>query len=170
MRIQGQRFEIVPVGEDELGRILDVYCQCADFLALGPEPTASQAMVVADLQHSRQEGGVFCGIIDSEGEMIGVVDFVPAGFGGDPRQAFFSLLMIAPPHRNRGLGAEAVRLVEEAIGSDAQVECILSAVQVNNPAGIRFWQRNGYAIVGGPERQPDQTTVYRLRKAVRERR
>jgi ribosomal protein S18 acetylase RimI-like enzyme len=121
-------------------------------------------MVEQDIAHSREEGGVFCGIFDSQGKIVGVVDFVPGMYAGNPEQAFLSLLMIAFPYRARGLGAEVVRLLEAEIEKDGRVKSILSGVQINNPAAMRFWQRMGYRIVGGPEAMPDQTTVFHLRK------
>ena len=157
-------FELRPLGAESMAAILEVYRQCEDFLALGPQPHASPAMVRDDLQHSADEGGCFCGIIDPAGRMLGVVDFVPRLFEGDPQCACLSLLMIAAPYRNQGLGAAVVRRVEAIIRADPHVTTIDSGVQVNNPHAIRFWQHMGYEIISGPETLPDQTTVYHLRK------
>lgn len=164
MLIRDDSFEVRTITQDDLGAVLEVYRQCEDFLALGPKPTASMEMVLEDIEISHREGGVFCGVFAADSEMIGVVDFVPGNFEGDPYIAFISLLMIAPSFRNQGIGAKIVELVENEIRKDAQVTAILSAVQVNNAEGLRFWQKNGYRIVGGPELQPDQTTTFRLRK------
>jgi hypothetical protein len=76
--------------------------------------------------------------------------------------------MIVPSYRNSGRGAEVVSLVEGEIAQHTQVQSILSAVQVNNAAALRFWQRNGYNLVSGPELQPDQTITYRLQKNIRQ--
>ncbi|MFC2035818.1 hypothetical protein ACFLUJ_06835 [Chloroflexota bacterium] len=54
--------------------------------------------------------------------------------------------------------------IETEIGKESCVKMILSAVQVNNPSGLRFWQKNGYRIMGEPELQSDLTTVFHLRK------
>lgn len=146
-------------------RVLAVYRQCEDFLALGPVAVASLAMVEADLELSRKEGGVFHAIEDAQsGEMVGILDFVTAGFEGDEKVAFLSLLMIALPHRGKGLGEAVVRAVEDAIRADGRAQAIRSGVQVNNPAAIRFWQRMGYAIVSGPLDMHDGTTAYQLWK------
>jgi len=164
MLIRDDSFEVRTITQEDLGAILDVYRQCEDFLALGPEPTASMEMVVKDIENSQREGGVFCGVFSADAEMIGVVDFVPSGFEGGPHIAFISLLMIVPPFRNQGKGGKIVELVESEIRKNAQVTAILSGVQANNTKAIRFWRKNGYRIVGGPELQPDQTTTFRLRK------
>lgn len=162
--MQTDHFEIRPVTPDELAAVLDVYRQCEDFLALGPEPTASMRMVLQDIEISRSEGGRFCAIFAAGGEMIGIVDYVASGFDGDPRSAFLSLLMIAAPFRGRGIGQAVVERVEDEVRKDTQVTAILSAVQVNNPHALDFWQANGYARMSGPELQPDGTTTFRLRK------
>jgi ribosomal protein S18 acetylase RimI-like enzyme len=54
--------------------------------------------------------------------------------------------------------------VEQEIKKNPSITKIIAGVQVNNPGALRFWQRQGYQITGGPERMPDQTTVYHLRK------
>jgi len=162
--ICGSCFQIRPVAENELETMINVYRQCEDFLALGPEPTASAFLVRKDMADSQTHGGVFCGVFDSTGAAIGVLDCVPGGFEGNPHHAFISLLMLAAPQRRRGLGAEIVERVEKEIRQDTRVTAVLAAVQTNNPAAIRFWQKHGYQITGGPELQPDRTVVYPLRK------
>ena len=73
-------------------------------------------MVQLDLDHSREEGCIFCGIYDRvTGEMMGIVDFMTTGFEGDPALAFLSLLMIAAPFRGQGLGEAVVQAVEDEI-------------------------------------------------------
>lgn len=164
MLIRDNSFEVRTITQDDLDSVLDLYRQCEDFLALGPERTASMAMVLKDIEISQSEGGVFCGVYAVDGRMIGVVDFVLSNFEGDPHIAFISLLMISPSFRKRGIGTTIVELIENEIRKDARVTAILSAVQVNNPQALQFWQKNGYRIVGGPELQPDQTTTFRLQK------
>ncbi len=164
--LPGDRLSIKPLTEADLDAALAIYRQCEDFLALGPQPTASAEMVRSDLDHSRAAGGRFCAIRDVTGTMVGVVDFIPAGFEGDPRCAFISLLMIAAPFRSRGIGRCVVSEVEAHILRNPKISTIRSAVQTNNPAALRFWQRCGYRIAGNPQRQPDQTTTVPLQKDV----
>jgi len=96
--------------------------------------------------------------------MLGVVDYVPQGFEGNPEIADLSLLMLAAPFRKQGIGGAIVDAIEDEIRNGSGVTIILSGVQVNNPQAIRFWQKMGYRIVGGPKLMPDQTTVFELRK------
>ncbi len=156
--------EIRPIAQDDLNAVLEVYRQCEDFLALGPVSTASLEMVLKDIEISRQEGGVFCGIYTADGKMIGIVDYVPSNFEGDSHAAFLSLLMIAAPFRKQGIGTAVVAAVENEIRKDKEIRTILSGVQVNNPEAIKFWQRHGYRIVSEPILHPDQTTAFDLRK------
>jgi ribosomal protein S18 acetylase RimI-like enzyme len=97
--------------------------------------------------------------------MIGVVDVIPQGFTGKSNLAFISLLMLAAPFRQKGLGTKILKQVEAYLRQDNPgLTEIWTAVQVNNPAAFRFWQRNGYHIVKGPEPQPDGTIVYYFQK------
>ncbi|MDH4157716.1 MAG: GNAT family N-acetyltransferase [candidate division Zixibacteria bacterium] len=157
-------FEIRPVTESDIGAVLDIYCQSEDFLALGPKPKASMAMVLRDMETSRNENGLFCGIYASSGKLIGIVDYVPRDFNGMAHVAFISLLMIIPPLRNRGIGTRIVNLVESTIRATGQVSEIRTAVQLNNPAALRFWKRNKYRVFGNPELRLDQTVISYLRK------
>jgi ribosomal protein S18 acetylase RimI-like enzyme len=165
---QPRAWTVHPVGAGELDQVLEVYRQCEDFLALGPQPKASIEMVLADLRLSGEEGGTFYGIYEGEKEkMIGVVDYVPGGFEGREEQAFLSLLMIAAPYRSQGIGAEVVRWVEEQVANRPEIQTIFSGVQANNPGAIRFWERMGFSIIRGPEVLPDTTVAYTLRKELR---
>jgi ribosomal protein S18 acetylase RimI-like enzyme len=166
MFIQTDTFTLRPVRDDEKLAVLEVYRQCEDFLALTPKPIATMQMVEDDLAISRESGGVFCGIYNSAGVMMGILDVVLKGFEGDPRAAFIELLMIGKPYRDHGLGSEVVKAVEAEITKDNNIKAILSGVMVNNPDAVRFWQRHGYQIVAGPDLLADGTTVWSLKKTV----
>lgn len=166
VKIRDTWLEIRLVAQDELDNVLKVYQECEDFLALGPVASASMEMVLADLEISRNEGGIFCGIYTADRRMIGVIDYVPSHYQGHPHAAFLSLLMIASLFRNQGIGTAVVEAVEKEIRKDDRVTVIFSGVQVNNPQAARFWQRHGYRIVSGPKLHPDQTTAVDLRKDI----
>jgi ribosomal protein S18 acetylase RimI-like enzyme len=121
-------------------------------------------MVRTDLKISREQGGIFCGIYRLDGTLVGIVDYVPRNFEGDPQSAFLSLLMIDKAFRSRGIGSAVVAAIEAEIRKDTQIHTIFSGVQVNNPQAVQFWQRQGYRIISGPTLMPDQTTVFALRK------
>ena len=156
---------IRPIIDADLLAVLEVYRQCEDFLALGPNPRASFEMIAADREISRAQNGEFCGLFAPDGNMMGIFDFVRAGFNGDPACAFIELLMIAAPYRSQGAGARAVAWLEADLrrAGAARVE---AAVQANNPRGIRFWESMGFRIVGPEELQPDGTVTYPLEKVI----
>ena len=164
--IRDYSLAIHPISPDELDAVLNVYRQCEDFLALGLVPTASMEMVLQDIELSKGYGGLFCGIYTSEREMIGIIDYVPSNFEGDPYASYLSLLMIAAPFRKQGIGKAVVEAIENEIKRNAQVDKILSGVQVDNLQAVQFWQRNGYRIVGEPKVYPGQLTGVDLRKDV----
>jgi ribosomal protein S18 acetylase RimI-like enzyme len=166
VQIREKTFEIRPVSQDNLGAVLEVYQQCEDFLALGPVSKASMGMVLSDLELSKNIGGFFCGIHMSTGKMIGIIDYVPHNYQGDPKAAYLSLLMIASTYRNQGIGKAVVNVIEAEIRKDEDVTVILAGVQVNNPQAVRFWVGNGYRIVSEPKLHPDQTTAVDLRKDI----
>jgi ribosomal protein S18 acetylase RimI-like enzyme len=159
MLIQEDSFSVRPVGGSDLDAVLDIYRQCEDFLALGPEPRASMQMVLNDIDHSRAENGDFCGIYHPDGMMMGILDVVPRGFEGNPGHAFLSLLMIAAPFRNAGLGTRVVRALEREILKDDQIEAILSVRSGQQTGGDqvlaaqRLWHHQQPRIHAGSNRR-----------------
>lgn len=162
--VQDHNFEMHPIAPQDLDAILEVYEQCADFLALNQLPAASMKMVLEDIALSKAGGGVFCGIYTENGTMIGVMDYIPCDYCAAPDTAYLELLMIAAPYRKQGIGQAVVAAVETEIQKNTRVTTILSGVAVNNPQAIQFWQSNGYRIVGEPKYYPGQGTGYDLRK------
>lgn len=158
-------YQIVPLSlADDLPAVLEVYRQCEDFLALGPVATASEQMVRQDMEHAVKVGSLFCGIYNDAGEMIGIVDYLPQGFEGNPQHAFIELLMIGQPYRAQGVGTAVVDYVETEVRRNPHITAILSGTAVNNPVAIRFWQSRGYRIVGEPKVFPDNQQGFDLRK------
>ena len=162
--MDGPGFRIFLISPDNLLPVLEVYRQCEDFLGLGPDPQASLEMVQRDIAGSQQQGGSYCGIYDPSGRLMGVLDYIPAGFESDPTHAFLELLMIARPYRRFGLGGRVVEWLEAELRHNPQLKYLLLGVQVNNPDGLRFWQRCGFTIIRGPELQPDHTISYLMQK------
>ena len=159
------RMQIHPITDSDLPAVLEVYRQCEDFLALGPNPHASLEMVAADRNLSRSQGGEFCGLFAEDGALLGILDFVRAGFEGNPACGFLELLMIAAPQRGAGLGAQALAWLEAELRV-AGVTRLRAGVQVNNPGAVRFWQRMGFRITGPAELLGDGTTCVPLEKEI----
>jgi ribosomal protein S18 acetylase RimI-like enzyme len=165
-------FTIRPIQPGELEAVLEVYRQCEDFLALGPQPEASMDMLLYDMRTSQDAGGSYCGIYSAlndnqPGRLIGILDYVLDGYCGDAGRAYLSLLMIAAPYRGLGLGADVTAWLERQVRKNPAVSVLALSVQVNNPAAIRFWQKMGFQIVSQPESQADTTVVFRMEKVLR---
>jgi GNAT superfamily N-acetyltransferase len=159
----GDGFAIQEITDDDLASTLDVYRALEDFLALGPVATASSAMVAADMKHSKESGGIYCGIWNDAGNQVGVLDFIPEYA---PKTAFLSLLMIARGHRHKGLGTAILQSLESHLKSVSGTEVIESGVQVNNKDGIRFWKSRGFKIDNRAEKLDDGTTAHRMSKSI----
>jgi len=153
-----------PLLENQHTHALAVYQACEDFLALGPEPHASAAMVTADLQYSREHGGLYSGIWHLE-TLVGVLDYIPSHYEGQPYCAFINLLMIIPSWRGSGLGHSVITRLEQQLSTQGITQ-VWTAVQVNNPLALSFWQHCGYVIKVPPARQSDGTTTQLLAKSL----
>jgi ribosomal protein S18 acetylase RimI-like enzyme len=154
--------EIRPISEDDLVSTLEVYKQVENFLSLGPIPTASMKMVIADIAHSREEKGIYCGIWNHSGNQIGILDF-SIGTGKD---ATLSLLMISKQYQNQGNGRRIVQNLESYLKEKYGVEAIHSGVQVNNEGGITFWKKMGFIISNRPRNMGDGTVAYEMTKSI----
>jgi hypothetical protein len=64
-------------------------------------------MAPQDIEMSQREGSRYCAIYTSDGTMIGVVDFIPANFEGNPQHAFHSLLMMQLPIASAASGSRS---------------------------------------------------------------
>ena len=165
VKMREKILEIRPVTEDDLHAVLEVYRNCEDFLALGPVTSASMEMVLKDIQLSKEEGGIFCGIFDTaDGKIIGVVDYVPNHYRDDPHSAYLELLMIDYSFRSQGIGKAVFDAVENEIRKNPSVKVFFAGVQVNNLRAIKFWQQNGFRITSEAKIMPDQTIAFDLQK------
>ncbi|MEW6756276.1 MAG: GNAT family N-acetyltransferase [Candidatus Latescibacterota bacterium] len=160
-----RHLRVGPVDDRDLRPTLEVYRQCEDFLSLGPVARASPEMVRTDVEHSRQAGGLYCGIWDGHGLQVGVLDVIPQPRDGT---AFLELLMIGRPYRERGYGAEVLAALESYLQSTYSTGVLGAGVQVNNTSAIRFWQSHGFQIGTEQRAMPDGTTTYAMTKALSE--
>jgi ribosomal protein S18 acetylase RimI-like enzyme len=156
--------KIIPISDDQIDLILEIYQNCEDFLALGPVAKASKDMVLADMAHAREIGSIYCGLYTDQDRLIGIVEYLPMHHLNVPGAAFIELVMIAVNFRGQGFGSKTIQDLEALIWADPNVHSIDLAVQVNNPAARRFWERHGYLMISGPEYQPDGTTVFTMQK------
>jgi RimJ/RimL family protein N-acetyltransferase len=149
------------ITDADLSSSLEVYRQSEDFLALGPVAKASKEMLLADIDHSRESHGVFCGIWSDSGSQIGVIDFIP---NNRPATALLGLLMISRECRNRGFGTQIIGSLESYLSQTYGTKVIESGVQTNNQAAIRFWKRHGFRLQEVGKEMDDGTVVYHMSK------
>jgi len=161
------KIDIRAITHSDHHAVHEVYRRCMDSPAPGPAAEASIDMAVADIEEAKAESRIYCGIFHGK-KMIGVVSYVPSRFEFRPVDAFILLLMIIPPYRRKGIGGEVIGHIEKEICAKGRVKAIIGTLHVNNPDAIRFWQKHGYKVVGGPEVSPGKSTVYRLRKEIQQ--
>jgi len=155
-------YELRIVDEKDLVELLALYRRCEDFLALGPQPRASEKMVLADLAQSREYNGIFYGIYIA-GQLCGVLDLTASGWQGREDTAYINLLMIARDAPGQGLGSRVLADTEQRLAQQG-IARICAGVQVNNPAALRFWQAHGFQITSHPHLQLDGTTTVDIEK------
>lgn len=151
------------VVDADIPGLVGLYRECGQFIRLGSQNPIDNNMVRADLDLAAQEGAQFYGLYRDANQLMGVASFVRRGFSGDVCCAFVDLLMITPAHRSKGLGGAVLRWIE----SEARLmgaTRIETAVQVNNPGAMAFWESKGYAKTSGLALQPDGTITVGLSK------
>jgi ribosomal protein S18 acetylase RimI-like enzyme len=154
---------LLPLKEDAIPQLIDIYRQCEDFLALGPEPRASVEMVQKDFQHSRGVGGCYCGIYLPHDQLIGVFDFIPSGYDGDAKQAYINLLMLVPRYRNQRWGRLAMCRLEHMLAA-FHINRVHLDVQVKNPAAQHFWEQVGFVVTEDSVIQSDTTVTNHMER------
>ncbi len=162
------RLEIRPLRARDYPAAVEVYRRSPRFVVElngRPAEDINLAMVEEDAAQAAEHGAVFAGIFVREGgEMIGVADYVPAGYRGLLSQAWIALLMIAEPYQRKGYGREAYRMIENAIYSDPRVRTIGLGVLVRNGPAMGFWQAMGYRREGSTVTDKDGREVVLLSK------
>jgi RimJ/RimL family protein N-acetyltransferase len=163
-----KRLEMRSLGAREYPAVVEIYRQTPRFIVeLNGRPAESIGleMVEEDAARAAHHGAVFAGLFLRESStMIGVADWVPAGYKGRPSQAWIALLMIAEPYQRRGYGSEADRLIEETIWADPAVQTIGLGVLTNNGPALGFWQAMGYHRAGSTILDQDGREVLILQK------
>jgi RimJ/RimL family protein N-acetyltransferase len=162
------RLEMRTLGARDYPAVVEVYRQMPRFVVeLNGRAAESIGleMVQEDAAQAALHGAQFVGLfLRASGAMIGVADFVPGGYKGQPSQAWIALLMITEPYQRQGYGSQAYRLIEQAIWADPVVQTIGLGVLVNNGPALGFWQAMGYQRVGSTVADTDGREVVILNK------
>lgn len=141
--------------------------RCRDFLELtdeAPRPGAAEHLLSNLPDGKTHEDKFVLGLYASrEDEFFGVIDIVRHWPVKD--EWIIGLLLLDPARRNQGLGASVHRALEQWVRGQGATGLRL-VVQEQNPGGLRFWRRQGYAITGQMQqkRATRENTIHLLRK------
>ena len=140
--------EFTSLGEAEQPALQRLLERCADFEVLvgGAPPTseaATELLEACPAGHPLEKKLVFG--VERDGDLIGALDLL-RDFP-EPDDWYLGLLLLAPEERSGGLGAEIVEAVRSWIVAQ-HGHTIRLAVQEQNEAGARFWNRMGFQPVG----------------------
>jgi RimJ/RimL family protein N-acetyltransferase len=124
--------KLVRVSETNIDQVFQVYKECEDFLSLGPEPKASLDMVYKDLEYSRESSGIYNLIMDENGCIIGIIDYIPYKYGKNGDYCYISLIMIKSQYRSQGYGKRVLREIEESVHRAYGISQFRASVQINN--------------------------------------
>jgi len=163
-----ERLEMRALGARDYPAVVEIYRQTPRFIVElngRSADTLGLEMVEEDAAQAANHGARFAGLFLREnGQMIGVADYVPGGYGGQPSRAWIALLLMAEPYQRQGYGSEAYRLIEESIFADPDVQAIGLGVLVNNGPALGFWRAMGYERVGSTVQDREGRAVVMLQK------
>ena len=123
--------------------VQDLYHRAADYVRLetgaDPAPDAAARFFADTAPGIDVRTGLKLGAVQGE-RVLGVLD---ASFGyPDPQDAYIGLLMLDPATRGQGLGPRLLRLFETRARARGATRALVAVLQ-SNPAGLRFWTREG---------------------------
>jgi RimJ/RimL family protein N-acetyltransferase len=162
------RLEMRALKARDYPAVVEIYRQTPHFIVElngRPADTIGLEMVEEDAAQAANHGATFAGFFLRESnQMIGVADYVPSGYGGQPNRAWIALLLIAEPYHRQGYGTEAYRLIEEVIFANPDVQTLGLGGLVNNGPALGFWRAMGYERVGSTVQDRDGRDVVMLQK------
>jgi RimJ/RimL family protein N-acetyltransferase len=166
--LKSQRVEMRTLGAGDYPAVVELYRQTPRFIVElngRPADSINLEMVEEDAAQAANHGAIFAGLfLRASDRLIGAADYVPGGYRGRPSQAWIALLLIGGPHQRQKYGAEAYRLVEEAIFSNPDVQTIGLGVLVNNGPALGFWAAMGFQRAGSTVLDRDGREVVILQK------
>lgn len=127
-------------------RVADLCQRAADYVRLETRRDPYDAFIDDTLTgappHIPPEDIFLFGLERPDRSLAGVACCIRGHYA--PGEWYMGLLLLDPVERNHGLGTRAARHVIALARSDG-APCIRIAVLDANPAGRRFWERQGYA-------------------------
>ena len=157
-------YQVRRLTDADAAEIQDLYVRCTAFVELveGRPPASHDGLDLLQAKPPgvKDEDKLVFGLFEA-GQMIGALD-VLRGYP-EPDIWYLGLLMLSPETRNRGLGAQvyaATRSWVEANGGKA----VRLIVQAQNDAALRFWERQGFVVIGATTQETGEHTneVFRM--------
>ena len=157
----GPGVELIPPPCRHYPALVDIYRECRETLPAGTREPIDILMVMEDIRRSQEAGRSFCGIYLPEGQApVGVVDYVPFGFDGDPAVGGIHVIMVRPEGRRKGVAAEAVSALEQMLFASQEIDAICVKVRVNSTGAFSFWEGLGYQRHQGTQPLSDEAAGY----------
>ncbi|WP_162844875.1 GNAT family N-acetyltransferase [Pontivivens insulae] len=131
--------------DKDLMRVADLFDRAGDYIRLetGRDPDidyAREAMVEAPPQVPPEDIHLF-GLERTDHELAGFVGCLTGHY--EPNEWYIGLLLLDPAVRGMGLGRLALRHIIQ-LARNAKGTVLRIAVLEANPAGRRFWEREGF--------------------------
>jgi RimJ/RimL family protein N-acetyltransferase len=136
-----------------------VYDASPDYWEMYDISALSRRQALRDLQQAeRTPGRTLLGILlpasppsgEYRAEMVGCIDIrlhFPAG-----NVVAVGMIMVAMPHRRKGIAREAWNLIEAWLASSAQMQSAQARVEQFNIPAMRFFSAVGFTMTGEAER------------------
>lgn len=159
-----ERGHVKRLGTQDVPALQSLLECCRDFLELtheAPRPDAAHEFLENLPDGKTLEDKFVFGLYeDGTKELVGVIDIVRNWPTRD--EWIIGTFLLEPTRRNTGLGARVHRDLEQWVRGQGATGLRL-VVQVQNPAGLRFWQRQGYTITGQTtQRTPVRENIIHL--------
>jgi ribosomal protein S18 acetylase RimI-like enzyme len=142
-------YRVRRVSEEDAPLLCELGERCLEHIELHygspPDPTQMIRELLSDLPPNKTLADKFgMGVFDGAGRLVGGIDVIRDY--PEPHEWYLGLLVLAPSHRNHGLGA---RLMAALTGWLRRREAayLRLAVSEHNAAGQRFWARQGFEPV-----------------------
>ncbi len=134
-------------GNSDIGRIVEIYNSSPDFLSAHMDKTKVDANWVKNETATMQDIGFFpCKLVFKATDTVfGVLDFSLR------EESYLSLLMIHSDFKNKGLGSDIYRGLENFVKSKGSRRISLDVVTGYDQGVIDFWTAKGFGIVGTVE-------------------
>ncbi|NEO33313.1 MAG: GNAT family N-acetyltransferase [Symploca sp. SIO3C6] len=137
--------QLVPEDAEVLQKL---YEQCKDFafLTYGEEfsSTAAREEFNTVPEGKTTQDSYLFGLFDSHNVLLGMIASLK--HYRDQQTWWLGLIMLAPEHRNKGLGADFYRAFECWVSAQGVSQISLCAIKANE-LGLRFWKKMGFEVI-----------------------